>query len=167
MRPSTRTWAITLHETPSRPDGNSASSSCGRPSRRRSVKPSQQPPNEPLRSTRTPWMSTSTHSGLHGLLHSHAAALIQFPKVGHHTLPRTPCRAIRLHQRPIGMSLPVLGPVAAPHIHGAHPTDLFPACKRVGLHYTPLLPSSRTPSHNPALQTKTLPLTLLPISESK
>ncbi len=99
-------------------------------------------------------------SGLDGLFDAHAAVLIQFPKVRHHPLSRTAGRAIRLHQRPIGVSLPVLRSVAAPHVHGAHPTDLFPACNRVGLHYTPLLPPLRTTSHDVASKTKALPLTI-------
>src|SRR5580704_17965830 len=90
---------------------------------------------------------------LDGLLHSNPATLIQFPKVRDHPLPRTACRAIRLHKGPIGVSLPVLRSVAAPHIHGAHPTDLRPTCKRVGLHYTTLLrPSCTTPSTLPCKQ---------------
>src|ERR1039458_600857 len=81
---------------------------------------------------------------LDDLLQSNPATLVQFPKVRYHSLPRTACRSIRLHKGPICVSLPVLLSVAAPHIHGAHPTDLRPTCKRVGLHYTPLLRCSST-----------------------
>src|SRR6266567_639308 len=104
---------------------------------------------------------------LWSVLHSNAATLIQFPKVRDHPLPRTARRAIGLHQGPIGVPLPVLLSVAAAHIHGAHPTDLLLTCKRVGLHYTPLLPRSSTTSLNPVLQTKPFPLAVLEKSDSK
>src|SRR5579859_7446664 len=104
---------------------------------------------------------------LYRLLHSNPATLIQFPKVRDHSLPRTACRSIRLHKGPICVSLPVLLSVAAPHIHGAHPTDLRPTCKRVGLHYTPLRRRSSTTPLNPALQTKPFPLAVVEKSDSK
>src|SRR6202043_1449686 len=93
-------------------------------------------------------------SRLYRLLHSNAATLIQFPKVRDHPLPRTARCAIGLHQGPIGVPLPVLLSVAAAHIHGTHPSDLLRTCKRVGLHYTPLLRRSSSTPVNPALQTK-------------
>src|ERR1700722_14725663 len=93
---------------------------------------------------------------LYRLLHSNPATLIQFPKVRYHSLPRTACRSIRLHKGPISVSLPVLLSVAAPYIHGAHPTHLRPTCKRASLHDTsaPLKePLPSTPLANKASST--------------
>src|ERR1700736_5719690 len=104
---------------------------------------------------------------LYRLLHSHAATLIQFPKIRDHQLPRTARRAAGLHQSPIGVPLPVLLSVAAAHIHGPHPTELLLTCKWVGLHYTPLPRCATSTPRNPALQTKALPLAPLEKSDSK
>ena len=100
---------------------------------------------DPLRADRRPeQLRLRWAARLDRLLHSDSTPLIQFAKISHHALPRTARRAIALHQGPIGVPLPVLGSVAAPHIHDANLADLFSLRKRVGLHYTPLpQPSTR------------------------
>ena len=131
-RQRTRTKAISDQETSSRPPGIVRSEEFFQSQRSTSSNPSQGPPKSRRFSTRTRLTSTSTHCGrtssksrfccgrglaFGGLLDAQALRLVKLAQIGHHALPRAALRAVRLHQRPIGVSLAVLFAVARANEH--------------------------------------------------
>ena len=158
-RQRTSTKAISDQGMSSRPAGIVRSRNSFKPNCSTSSSPSQGPPKSRRFSTRRRLTSTSTHCGrtssksrfcraswlaFGGLLDAQPMRFVELPEIGDHALPRPALGAIRLHQRPVGVSLSVLSAIARANEH-ARIVALAPSrSEGQGLHYNALDRDRRT-----------------------
>jgi hypothetical protein len=92
---------------------------------------------------------SATSMAFSGVLHTQATSFIELPQIRHHALTRTSLGAMRLHQRPIGMTFAILSSITRANKHARYCNPESPLSNLKVFTTTPFSQTAKTSKHDP------------------